>query len=224
MARSSIARSCCSSNRAESFTGEQIVELHLHGSVAVIKAVLNALDATRMGRMAEPGEFTRRALLNGCLDLTQVQGLADVIDAETEMQRKYAMRVLGGEVAERVANWRADLIRAIALIEATIDFVDEDVPHEVMPEVMDLIAGVEEKIRMELRDSTGLERLRTGFEVAIIGQPNVGKSSLLNILTKSQAAIVTEIAGTTRDVIEVRCDLEGLPATFSRHSRYTRYG
>lgn len=194
-----------------SFTGEDVVELHLHGSIAIIRATLTCLSESGLGRMAEAGEFTRRALLNGCMDLTQVQGLGDAINAETEAQRKHAMRVMGGEMAERIGTWRRDLIRAMALTEATIDFADEEVPEDVSDEVSSLLDRTILAIEQEIAATSGIARLKSGFEVAIVGAPNAGKSSLLNALTKSDAAIVTERAGTTRDVIEIRLDINGLP-------------
>ncbi len=197
----------------ESFTGESVVELQVHGSVAVIAALSRALAAQTGLRMAEPGEFTRRALLNGRMDLAQVEGLADLIDAETEAQRRQAERVLQGAVAARVAGWRQLLVRAAALVEATIDFVDEDVPVDVAPEVGDLLERLSAELRAEIAGSRVAERVRDGFEVAIIGAPNAGKSTLLNALAGREVALTSEIAGTTRDVIEVRMDLEGLPVT-----------
>lgn len=194
-----------------SFTGEPVVELHVHGSIAVTAAVLRTLGCDPLLRPAVAGEFTRRAMENGRLDLAQVEGLADLIDAETEAQRRQAMRVLSGAMGERAESWRQRLIRAAALIEATIDFVDEDVPVDVGPEVTDLLSGVSVELRGEAAGVRVAERVRDGFEVAIIGAPNVGKSSLLNILSGRAAAITSEIAGTTRDVIEVRMDIEGLP-------------
>lgn len=195
-----------------SFTGEQAVELHLHGSVAVVSAVLRAL--TDLGlRPAEPGEFTRRALENGRLDLTQVEGLADLIDAETEAQRRQALRVMRGAIRERADGWRRDLIRAAALVEATIDFADEDVPVNVTPEVTALVVGVRDSLAAELAGYGASERIRDGFEVAIVGRPNAGKSTLLNALAGREAAITSERAGTTRDVIEVRMEIAGLPVT-----------
>lgn len=197
-----------------SFTGEAVVELQVHGSTAVVEAVLSRLGSLENLRSAEPGEFTRRALENGVLDLAQVEGLADLIDAETEAQRVQALRVLSGALGDKADGWRSDLIRAAALLEATIDFSDEDVPVDVFPEVLELIDRVEESL---VRESLGVgvaERIRDGFEVAIVGPPNAGKSTLLNTLAGREAAITSEVAGTTRDVIEVRMDLGGLPVTF----------
>lgn len=196
-----------------SFTGEAVAELQLHGSVAVVAAVLRALASQTDLRLAEAGEFTRRALENGRLDLAQVEGLADLIDAETEAQRKQALRVFAGEIGRRIEAWRPQLLRAAALMEAVIDFVDEDVPVDVTPEVRELLTGLLVELRAELAAAPVSERIRDGFEVAIIGAPNVGKSSLLNALAGREAAITSEIAGTTRDVIEVRLDLAGLPVT-----------
>ncbi|MFU8880805.1 MAG: tRNA uridine-5-carboxymethylaminomethyl(34) synthesis GTPase MnmE [Rhodobacterales bacterium] len=196
-----------------SFTGEAVVELHLHGSAAVISAVLRCLSEMPDLRAAEAGEFTRRALENGRLDLAQVEGLADLIDAETEAQRRQALRVLSGDLGSLAEGWRRDLIRAAALLEATIDFVDEDVPVDVTPEVSDLLNRVKTALTREIDGVKTAERIRSGFEVAIVGAPNVGKSTLLNALAGRDAAITSEFAGTTRDIIEVRMDLDGLPVT-----------
>lgn len=196
-----------------SFTGEDVVELHLHGSTAVVQALFKVLSGYAETRLAEPGEFTRRALENERLDLAQVEGLADLIDAETEAQRKQALRVLSGHLGALVDGWRSSLIRAAALLEATIDFADEDVPIDVTPEVEGLLNAVRVDVQREIDGSHVAERIRTGFEVAIIGAPNAGKSTLLNALAGRDAAITSDIAGTTRDVIEVRMDLGGLPVT-----------
>lgn len=196
-----------------SFTGERVAELQLHGSTAVVSAVLGVLSDMDGLRSAEPGEFTRRALENGRLDLAQVEGLADLIDSETEAQRRQAQRVLNGELGEKAEGWRKDLIRAAALLEATIDFVDEDVPVDVGPEVSHLLERVSDSLRREVAGVGIAERIRSGFEVAIVGAPNVGKSSLLNALAGRDAAITSDIAGTTRDVIEVRMDIGGFPVT-----------
>ena len=196
-----------------SFTGENIVEFQVHGSTAVVSAVLDRLTKTPDLRLAEPGEFTRRALENGKLDLAQVEALADLIDAETEAQRKQAQVVLSGGLGQLAERWRVDLIRAASLIEVTIDFADEDVPVDVTPEVTTLLNSVAQDLEAETKGVNIAERIRDGFEVAIIGAPNVGKSTLLNMLAGREAAITSEYAGTTRDVIEVRMDLAGLPVT-----------
>jgi len=200
--------------KGASFTGEDVVEFHLHGSPAIISAVLGTLSEISGLRLAEPGEFTRRALENGRLDLAQVEGLADLIEAETEAQRKQAQRVFAGDLGRLVGVWRTDLIRAAALLEATIDFADEDIPVDVMPEVLELLNRTESALKAESDGSRISERIRDGFEVALIGKPNVGKSTLLNRLAGREAAITSETAGTTRDVIEVRMDIKGLAVTF----------
>ena len=197
-----------------SFTGEATVELHLHGSTATLNAVLRALAGIAGLRPALAGEFTRRALENNRLDLAQVEGLADLIEAETEAQRRQAMRVLSGALGELTQDWRQRLIRAASLLEATIDFAEEDVPVDVTPEVCANLDAVLASLRHEARGARIAERIRDGFEVAIVGPPNVGKSTLLNALAGRDAAITSDIAGTTRDVIEVRMDLEGLAVTF----------
>ena len=197
----------------ESFTGEDVAELHLHGSIATVAAVLRVLGSFDGFRAAEAGEFTRRALENERLDLSQVEGLSDLVEAETEAQRLHALRVLSGELGQRASSWREKLVRAAALMEATIDFADEEVPTDVTPEVRQLVRDVHEELRRERAGIGAAERVREGFEVAIVGPPNVGKSTLLNALAGREAAITSEMAGTTRDVIEVRMDLGGLAVT-----------
>ncbi|TRD22784.1 tRNA uridine-5-carboxymethylaminomethyl(34) synthesis GTPase MnmE [Palleronia caenipelagi] len=198
--------------KGASFTGEDVVEFQVHGSQAVIQAILRELAQDL--RLADPGEFTRRALENGCLDLVQVEALADLIDAETEFQRQQAQEVLSGALSKRVDGWRRALVDAAALLEATIDFADEDVPMDVVPDVERLLGAVVADLKTELRGSDAAERIRDGFEVAIMGPPNAGKSTLLNAIARRNVALTSDIAGTTRDVIELRVDLNGLPVTF----------
>lgn len=196
-----------------SFTGEECVELHLHGAPVVVRRVARALE--RGGaRLAEAGEFSRRALLNGRMDLVEIEGLGDLLAAETESQRQLAMRTASGELAKRAAGWREKLIMAGALIDASVDFADEDVPDEIPAEVFELADQLVAELQRELSGFQAAERVRMGFEVAIIGPPNAGKSTLMNRLADRTVAIVSEIAGTTRDVIEMRYDLNGLAVTF----------
>lgn len=197
-----------------SFTGESAAEFQIHGSPAVVTAILRCLAAQPGLRSAEPGEFTRRAMESGRLDLTEVEGLSDLLAAETEAQRRQAQRVFSGALAARTESWRAALVRAMALIEVTVDFADEEVPEDVGPEVTALLAKVTAEMRREIDGVAMAERVRDGFEVAILGRPNAGKSTLLNALAGREAALTSEFAGTTRDVIEVRMDLNGLPVTF----------
>lgn len=165
-----------------SFTGEDVVEFHLHGSIAVVQAVMKELSNRPSVRLAEPGEFTRRALENGRMDLAQVEGLADLIESETEAQRVQALKTVSGHLGDLVEGWRSSLIRSASLIEATIDFVDEDVPVDVSPEVRRILQSVRNELVREIEGSHVAERIRLGFEIAIIGPPNAGKSTLLNAL------------------------------------------
>ncbi len=197
-----------------SFTGEPVVEFHLHGSLAVVNAVLRTLERLEGFRPAEAGEFTRRALDNQKLDLIQVEALADLIDAETELQRQQAESVMSGALSKKVQVWRAGLVEAAALLEATLDFSDEDVPGDLLPRICERIQTVEEELAVESASFGAAERVRDGFEVAILGPPNAGKSTLLNAIARRSVALTSEIAGTTRDVLELRVDLEGLPVTF----------
>ena len=196
-----------------SFTGEDVVELHLHGSIAVIQKTLVSLSKIANFRQALPGEFTRRAFLNEKLDLVEIEGLADLIEAETEAQRVQALKVLSGKLGERAQEWRSMIIKAMALIEVTIDFADEEVPTDVSKEVLSILDNIIKDLDVESKGINVAERIRSGFEVAIVGKPNVGKSTLLNALAGREAAITSEQAGTTRDIIEVRMDLDGLPVT-----------
>jgi tRNA modification GTPase len=195
-------------------TGEDVAELQLHGGYAVVAAVLDALGRIDGCRMAEPGEFSRRAFENGRLDLTAVEGLADLIGAETEAQRRQAFRQLKGLIGDRSEAWRQRLIQALALVEARIDFSDEaDVPEDLIGPAVHAAQQLRSEIAAALTGSGRGERLREGLVVAIAGPPNAGKSTLLNRLARRDVAIVSPYAGTTRDVIEVHLDLDGFPVT-----------
>jgi tRNA modification GTPase len=191
-----------------SYTGEDCAELHLHGGPAVVDGVTSAL--IRLGlRPADPGEFTRRAFENGKLDLSQAEAVADLVDAETEAQRRQALAQLDGELARRHAKWREALIEALAALEAAVDFPDEDVPEAVAGEAAPIIDQVLAELAEALADGERGERVREGFRIALIGAPNAGKSSLLNALAGRPAAIVTATPGTTRDVIEIPLNVAG---------------
>lgn len=197
------------------FTGEDMVELHLHGGLAVRTAILRALAALPDCAAAEPGDFSRRAFLNGRLDLTEAEGIADLIDAETEAQRRQALRQLDGALGKQVAAWRTRLIDLLAGVEAALDFSDEgDVDDVALDAALtEAVRVLRNEVARVLADDRRGERLRDGFTVVLAGPPNAGKSTLLNALSRRDAAIVSATPGTTRDVIEVRCDLGGLPVT-----------
>ena len=195
-------------------TGEDMAELQVHGGHSVIAAVLDALGSIEGCRLAEPGEFTRRAFENGRLDLTEVEGLADLIAAETPAQRRHAFRQLKGLIGDRAEEWRRKIIEALALVEARIDFADEaDVPEDLIAPALHAAQQLRNMIAEALANSGGGERLREGLVVAIAGPPNAGKSTLLNRLARREAAIVSPIPGTTRDVIEVHLNLGDYPVT-----------
>jgi tRNA modification GTPase len=195
-----------------SYTGEDTVEFHVHGGAAVIAAVLDAALQTGLCRVAEPGEFTRRAFDAGQMDLTQAEAVGDLIDAETEGQRRQAGRLYQGEAARTFEGWRGLLMSAMAALEASIDFPDEaDIPGEVDLSALVPITDLASELAAALGDAGRLNAVREGFRIAILGPPNAGKSSLMNRIARRDAAIVSPIAGTTRDVVEVRLVLAGFP-------------
>ena len=198
-----------------SYTGEDVAEFQIHGGPAVVAALVAALSGVDGLRPAVPGEFTRRAFENGKLDLTQVEGLADLVAAETEAQRRQSQRQLDGVLGDLYDSWREKLIRALAHLEAYIDFPEEEIPGDTMNGMRSGMENIVTEIRQHIDDNHRGERLRNGFYVAIIGAPNVGKSSLLNRLSRREAAIVSGTAGTTRDVIEVSLDIGGYPVTLA---------
>ena len=196
-----------------SFTGEDCVELHVHGGPAVCRSVQAALLVVPGLRLAEAGEFTRRALLNGKIDLAQAEGLGDLLAAESESQARQAIALMDGRLSAKATDWRRLLVESLALLEACIDFSDEEIPSDLIGRVERDLRQLATSLNAELDGSEASERLRLGYEVALVGAPNVGKSTLLNALAKRDVAITSEIAGTTRDVIEVRMELRGLPVT-----------
>ncbi len=194
-----------------SFTGEDVAEFHLHGSRAVLDELFDCLAGVSGLRPAEPGEFTRRAFYNGKMNLTEVEGLGDLVEAETRAQKNQALAQAGGALARGYDRWRAALVKASALVEADIDFADEDLPGDLWRQAGPFIEGVAADIAAHLADRHRGERLRGGYRVAILGAPNVGKSSLINLLARRDVAIVSDEPGTTRDVVEVHLDLGGFP-------------
>ncbi|WP_341750827.1 tRNA uridine-5-carboxymethylaminomethyl(34) synthesis GTPase MnmE [Candidatus Tisiphia endosymbiont of Sialis lutaria] len=194
-----------------SFTGEDVVEIYTHGSIAIAAMLTETLLTIEGLRMAEPGEFTRRAFLNGKFDLTAAEGIADLIEAETVWQHRQAVKQVGGELETLYNGWRQTLLTIIGLLEAYIDFPDEDIPQEILNRVMTLSGELKYAIIKHLDDNRRGELLRTGIKLTILGAPNVGKSSLLNFLMQRDVAIVSNIEGTTRDIIEGHLDIGGYP-------------
>ncbi len=198
-----------------SYTGEETVEYHLHGGRAVIDSVLDVLGRQPNHRMAEPGEFTRRAFENGKMDLTAAEAIADLIDAETQAQKIQALSQMDGVLSNLYESWIDRLTKTLAHLEADIEFPDEDLPEGIAPEVTDMMGMLADEMEEHLNDNRRGERLRDGIQVAVIGAPNAGKSSLVNALAQRDVAIISDMAGTTRDVIEVHLDLGGYPVVLA---------
>lgn len=196
-----------------SFTGEDVVEFHIHGGHAVLDSLITSLSGLEGLTPAGPGEFSRRAFENGKMDLTAVEAIADLVDAETSAQRRQALAQMGGALAARYDGWRERLVKSMAFAEASIDFAEEDIPDDLARQSIEALRALADEIDLHLADDGIGERIRDGFRIALTGAPNVGKSSLLNALAKRDVAIVSDIAGTTRDVIEVPLDLGGYAAT-----------
>ncbi len=194
-----------------SFTGEDILEIQCHGSKAVLNSVLNVLSLVDGVRLAEPGEFSKRAFYNNKMDLTEAEGLADLIDAETSEQQKYALRQLSGGLKNLYTSWRQDLVRILSYLEAFIDFPEEDIPSDLSNDILNIVFKVKNDITLHLKGNNVNERLRSGFRIVITGAPNAGKSSLINTLVKRNAVIVSDIEGTTRDAIDINLDISGYP-------------
>lgn len=198
-----------------SFTGEDLVEIQSHGSKAVISSIIDNLSKIENFRLAEAGEFSRRAFYNNKMDLTEAEGLADLIDAETSEQQKYALRQMNGDLKDLYEGWRTALVNVLAHIEAYIDFPDEELPQNIISNLENTVFKVRKEIQEHLSQSNYGEKLRDGFKVVILGEPNSGKSSLLNTLAQREAVIVSDIAGTTRDAIDVYMDIGGYPVIFT---------
>ena len=198
-----------------SYTGEDLAEFHVHGSRAVIKAMHSAISKIENCRLAEPGEFTKRAFQNGRINLLKAESIADLISSETEIQRKQAIKVMTGSSSEIYNRWREKLLKTLSYVEAKIDFPEDDLPKDIISKIQKTSNGILNEIKKALDDQKVGERIREGFKVAIVGPPNSGKSSLLNYLSKRDVAIVSEIAGTTRDVIETHLNLDGYPVVVS---------
>ncbi len=199
----------------QSFTGEDVVEISSHGSKAVISSILAKLSQIQNFRLAEPGEFSKRAFYNNKMDLTEAEGLADLIDAETSEQQKYALRQMSGELKDLYDGWRTELVKVLSYLEAYIDFPDEELPDNIVLNLENTVFKIKKSIKQHLSQSNYGERLKDGFRVVIIGEPNSGKSSLLNTLAHRDAVIVSDIAGTTRDAIDIHMDINGYPVVFT---------
>ena len=198
-----------------SYTGEDLAEFHVHGSRAVISALHSSISKIKNCRLAEPGEFTKIAFQNGKINLLKAESIADLVSSETEIQRKQAIKIMSGKSSDQFNSWREKLLKILSHIEAKIDFPDEDLPKDILSEIQKTSDQVSSEIEKILDDQKVGERIREGFKIAIVGPINAGKSSLLNYLSKRDVAIVSEIAGTTRDVIETHLNLDGYPVVVS---------
>ena len=198
-----------------SYTGEDMAEFHVHGSRAVIDAMHNAISKVKNCRIAEPGEFTRIAFQNGKINLLKAESIADLISSETEIQRQQAIKIMSGKSSEKFNSWRKKLLKNLSNVEAKIDFPDENLPDDILKDIKNSTKKIKEEIKKLLNDQKVGERIREGFKISIVGPTNAGKSSLLNYLSKRDVAIVSEIAGTTRDVIETHLSIDGYPVVIS---------
>jgi len=198
-----------------SYTGEDMAEFHVHGSVAVVLAIQNSISKIENCRIAEPGEFTKIAFQNGKINLLKAESISDLIRSETEMQRQQAIKIMSGKNSEIYNFWRSSLLKVLANVEAKIDFPEEDLPEKIINEIKLSSSKIKSEIKKVLDDKKVGEIIREGFKIAILGPPNAGKSSLLNYLSNRDAAIVSEVAGTTRDVIEVHLNIDGYPVILS---------
>jgi len=199
----------------ESYTGEDMAEFHVHGSISVVTAIQHSISKIENCRLAEPGEFTKIAFQNGKINLLKAESISDLISSETEIQRQQAIKIMSGKNSDKYNSWRERLLKILSNVEAKIDFPDEDLPDNILKDIKNNSEKIKNEIKKKLDDQKVGERIREGFKIAILGPTNAGKSSLLNYLARRDAAIVSEIAGTTRDVIETHLNIDGYPVVLS---------